>query len=180
MYSKILVGLAVGGAAAVTSGFVYLGKKVHQVTQKLNMSLRDISEASTDDIKEDVIERAVQQAAYKKVDKYAKDAECAAMNELRSQIKAQTKIAVDSAFNDIEAEVQKEISSQVANLDHQALKKQIMKEAKEKVLEKFDGSLDDILKDFSDDLNRVKKIHASIADALSMEKKESKTVSFNL
>ena len=43
----------------------------------------------------------------------------------------------------------------------------IREEAKQKVVEKFDGSLDDLLEKFNNDLSNVSKIYESIAKKIS-------------
>ena len=179
MNKNLITGIVMTGSAIGMGLIGWFGRKLSKLTNKVGMAVNDLASAEVNDIRQELIERSVEKAARQEVKKYAHDAGQEAVNGIRKEVKDQVKRAVDDAFDQVKASVEKEVSEQVANLDHHALRKDITEQAKKKVLEKLDGSLDDILKDFSDDLNRVKKIHTSIADALS-ERKPSKEIHFNL
>ena len=59
------------------------------------------------------------------------------------------------------------IAEAVARLDISELRTEVKKEAKEKILAKFDGDLDGILTEFNQNLANVQKIYTSIAENIS-------------
>lgn len=180
MNKNLVVGLVIGGTSAAASGLVWLGSKIERLVKKIGMSLDELAKSESNDISEALIERSVERAAQRRVDAFARDVDAKAMSEMKSEIRKEAKKAVESAFEDAKNAVEHEIASQVAALDHQALRKAVIEDAKRATMQKLDGSLDDILKGFSDDLDRVKKIHTSIAEALSRDKDPGRELTFRV
>jgi hypothetical protein len=87
--------------------------------------------------------------------------------ELRTEIKNKVRIAVSDAFASVKGSVSDETKRQVAKLDISELRTEVKEEAKEKILAKFDGDLDDILTEFNQNLANVQKIYTSIAENIS-------------
>lgn len=73
------------------------------------------------------------------------------------------KNAINDTYSDIRKTVVDETAKKVSQIDIQVLKNEIVKQAKEQVAKKFDGSLNDILEDFNRNLNHVSQIYQSIA-----------------
>lgn len=180
MYEKMIVGAVAAASAAVVGVAGYFGRKMHKLTKKIGMTVDDMAKAEEKDIQQELIERSVQKAADREVNKFAREAASEALSSVRGEVKAQVKKAVTEAFDDMKTAVEGEITAQIATMDHKALQKDVTEQAKKKILEKFDGSLDDILSDFSDNLDRVKKIHDRLADALMGEKKNGKEIRLNI
>ena len=168
-----------GGAVAVTAGAAYLGRKLSKLTKKVGMSIEDLAKAESKDIHQEIIERSVEKAAKQEVRRYAQDGANDALRTVKLEVQSQVKAAVNEAFDQLKASVEAEITAQVAAIDHQALKRDVTEQAKKKIIEKFDGNLDDILRDFSDNLSRVKKIYSSISETLS-ERGSGKEISFKV
>lgn len=179
MYEKAIVAAITLSSAVAVGAAGYFGRKLHKLTKKIGLTVDDLAKAEEKDIQQELIEQSVQKAAERKVDRYAKEAASEALATVRTEVKNQVQAAVNSAFNDVKASVEKEISTQVAAIDHKALQKDVSEQAKKMIIEKFDGNLDDILKDFSDNLDRVKKIYTSISDTLS-ERKNGKEIRLNI
>lgn len=166
MTEKFVKYIVVGASGVVTLAAGYLGAKLGKLSKKVGMAVEDLATAEAKDIQRELIEKSVEKAAKQEVRRYANDAASEALSSVRTEVKNQVKKAVNDAFDDMKTAVEDEISKQVAAIDQKALQKDVTEQAKKKILEKFDGNLDDILSDFSDNLDRVKKIHDRLADAL--------------
>lgn len=166
MNKNLITGIVVTSSAIGMGLIGWFGRKLSKLTKKVGMAVDDMAKTEAKDIQQELIERSVEKAAKQEVRKYAEQASNEALQSVKSEVKMQVRKSVDEAFDDLKKSVEDEIADQVANIDHHALQKDIVDKAKKKILEKFDGSLDDVLKDFQDDLNRVKKIHTSISDIL--------------
>lgn len=167
MKEKFIVGIVALGTSAVVGGAAYVGRKVRDIAKKVGMSISELANAEVKDIQREMVEQSVQHAADREVRKYAKDAANEALSGVKAEVRSQVKKAVNEAFDDMKKSVEDEISTQIAAIDHAALRKDVTEQARKKILDKFDGNLDDILSDFSDNLDRVKKIYTSISDTLT-------------
>lgn len=167
MKEKFIVGIVALGTSAVVGGAAYVGRKVRDMAKKVGMSISELANAEVKDIQREMVEQSVQHAADREVRKYAKDAANEALSGVKAEVRSQVKKAVNEAFDDMKKSVEDEISTQIAAIDHTALRKDVTEQARKKILDKFDGNLDDILSDFSDNLDRVKKIYTSISDTLT-------------
>ena len=95
-------------------------------------------------------------------------------------VKSQMKKTVNDTFDELKKSVEEEISKQVAAIDHKELQKDVREAAKQKILDKFDDNLDDILKDFNDNLSKVKKIYTGISDILQHNPDNGKEIRFKV
>jgi hypothetical protein len=179
MTEKFLKIAVMSAATGISIAAGYLGNRLHKLTKKVGMAVEDLAGKESKDISQELIERSVEKAAKQEVKRYAADAASEALSNVRTEVKTQVKQAVSAAFDEMKTAVEEEITKQVSNIDHKALQKDVTEKAKEKILEKFDGNLDDILKDFSDNLDRVKKIYTSISDTLS-ERDSGKEIRFKV
>lgn len=179
MTQKTMMYLAGGGVAVVTCACGYLGHKLNKLAKKVGMSVDELANAESRDIREEMIQRSIDKAAGREVRKYTQEAVDETLRGIKAEVKKQVKAAMDDSFSELKGAVEEEIAKQAAAIDHQALKKDVTEKAKAKILEKFDGNLDDILKDFSDNLDRVKKIYTSISDTLS-ERDSGKEIRFKV
>lgn len=179
MTNKIIGAIVIGTGAVLTTAVGYLGCKLRKLANNVGMSVSEMEEASKKDIQEAMIEKAVKNAAEIKTEHYIHMAGNRVTKEALDTIQTEVRKSVDEAKVKVESQVEGRITEQVANLDIDSLKKTVRERAEKKVIEKFDGKLDDILKDFSDNLDRVKKIYTSIADTLT-PKDSGKEISFKV
>lgn len=172
----IILGLAGIGYA------IYEDKKFRDATDKIDLSLEDISKSAPVDIQQHVVDKAIERA----IDREVKIAVATTAKEVRGdiqgEIQREVRKEVDSAYKELSKDVADRISDQVAQIDEYALKEKVSKEAEKKIIKKFDGSLDGILGDFNRNLGYVLKINQNIADRLegSSGKDSEKNVTFRL
>ncbi len=157
----LCVGL-VGGAGACG----YLGYrlfKANKLLKKIGVALDKLVGQEEKNIDDQIVEAAVKQAAENKVAKALEQAENDAIKNVKYEIRKQVKEAVEAESKKVTDEVSYEISKQAAEIDIDILKKKITDKAQEKIMQKFDGSLDGILSDFNRNLGNVASIYEGIA-----------------
>ena len=113
--------------------------------------------------------KAVDKAVDREVEYEVKTATNRIIRDIEKEIAAQVKTEVEKDRIDIEAKVSKEIEKQVSNIDLTAMKKDIKERASTKIMQKFDGNLNDILDNFNSNLTNVQKIYSSIAKSITRE-----------
>ena len=144
----------------------YLGYRLHKANKllkKLGIAMDKMVEGEEQHIDEQIVVEAVKQAAENKVAKHLDQAENDAISAVLHEIKKQVREAVDAESKKITDEVSEEISKQASAIDVEVLKKKITDKAQEKIIQKFDGSLDGILSDFNRNLGNVASIYEGIA-----------------
>lgn len=170
--NKYILWAAAGSIAALFGfgGMIYEAVKAHKFAKKVGMAVDEMKDATKTDIQEAIIERAVQDAAEREIARYVRLAGKEAMDRTKDQIRKRVKAEVEKSFGDISESVAREVSRQVSNIDRVALQRKIEEQAKQQIMEKFNGSLDNILGDFNQNLENTKKIYQSIADSISKPK----------
>lgn len=138
-------------------------KKLNDVSVKIDKSIDELSADIKVDLSDTVVEQAVDRAVEKETTLAAKRAADRVINDIEEDIDRQVKNAVNSTYSDIRKSVVDETAKKVSQIDIQALKNEVVKQAKEQVAKKFDGSLNDILEDFNRNLSHVSQIYQSIA-----------------
>ena len=167
---NILVGL--GGVAVGLVGIGYaIGsrKKLNDISERLDTKIDEISWNLESDVKieksvvEEAIDRAVERRVTREVDREVRRV----ADNTRRTIDSEVRSSIRAVYPDIRKSVTDKITSEVAKISAKDLENDIREEAKQKVVEKFEGQLDDILEKFNSDLMNVSKIYESIAKKLS-------------
>ena len=89
--------------------------------------------------------------------------------EVDREIRSEVEKSVHSSVNDIKSSVKTEIERQVKNIDISDMEREIVSQAKEAVADKFDRKLDDLLEEYNENLQNVKKIYGSIAKSIAKD-----------
>jgi hypothetical protein len=162
------------GAFGILFGLVGLGfaawqaKKQDDLAKKLDLSIEELAKKTPVEISDNMVEKAVQTATDREVKaavhEASKNVKAAANETLTAEIKKEV-----GAYKDtIKSQVTEELTRQVSLIDEGTARAEVVKRAEEKVLQKFDGSLDGVLNEARDEcrrrLNSVTKSWESIAD----------------
>lgn len=142
-------------------------KKLGDVADKLDMSITDLTDDLDIDIPQHVIDKAVNKAVEKEVEKQVRVVSKDAVSKISKNICEQVAISIDKSYSDIDRSVKSEIKKQIAFIDIREAREEVIDSAKEKVAEKFESDLDDILDRYKADLATVSKIYESIAKAVN-------------
>ena len=158
----ILFGLAGLGFAA------WQAKKQDDLAKKLDLSIEELAKKTPVDISEEMVNKAVQTATDREVKAAVHEAAKSVKTEANKTLCAEVQKEVNAAKDTIKAEVGEVISKQVALIDEGTARAEVVKRAEDKVLQKFDGSLDNVLNEAREEcrrrLNSVTKSWESIAD----------------
>lgn len=158
--NKVLIGLGI----ICGIGYVgYLNYKINTLSRLLNVAVDDISSNIDVNISDDMLERATQKAVDREVGYVAGRV----TRDLGMEIRSRVISAVNTSSDNIKDSVGVEIKRQVKNIDISDMQREVIRQAKEAVAEKFDSKLDGLLEDFNDNLNNVQKIYSSIANSMT-------------
>jgi hypothetical protein len=160
---KIFLGvlLAVGGAGY----FGYLHNRINKIEDMITVAVDDLSETVEVNISDEMLETAMQKA----VDREVKYIANGVKNEISAELRSGVKKSVHSSADDIKASVKTEIERQVNNIDISDMEREIVNQAKAAVADKFDRKLDNLLEEYNENLQNVKKIYGSIAKSITKD-----------
>lgn len=153
-------------------------KKMNDICDKIDKTIEEVSGDIKINISETVVRKAVDKAVDRDVEYEVKRATDRVIKDIEKDIKSQVQSAINSEYADLKKKVSDEMTEKVSKIDISSLKADVREQAAEKILDKFDGNLDDILENFNNNLTSVQKIYSSIAK--SMSKDESKEMTFKI
>ena len=162
----------IAGAFCFGIGFVGIGyamgsrRKLHDICDKIDRSIDELSDGIDVDLSDAVIKRAVNKAVETEVGVAVRYATNEAVKGVGKGIRDEVKSAVRASYSDVKQSVSQELERQVSRIDIQELKQDVVKKAKEDVAKKLDSHLDGILDDFNQNLGNVSKIYKSIAESM--------------
>ena len=143
-------------------------KKQDDLAKKLDLSIEELAKKTPVDISEEMVNKAVQTATDREVKAAVHEASKSVKTAAHETLSNEVKKEVNAAKDTIKAEVGEVISKQAALIDEGTVRAEVVKRAEEKVLQKFDGSLDNVLNEAREEcrrrLNSVTKSWESIAD----------------
>lgn len=175
----IIIGIA-GAAYGIYTSIKMnkLSEQVEKVCAKIDKTIDEVVDDVEIDIPVALVEKAVEKAVDREVSKQTEHAASVAVREVKSDISKQVRTAVEEEYTDISKRVSDEITKQVEDIDIRLLKKEVRVKAEQKILDKFEGELDDLTDKYNNELRSVSKIYKSIEEA--MRPREDKSVSLKL
>ena len=156
-----IVGYVLAGASVVAA--IYCGKKLKDVMGVVNSAVTDVASLTYIDVQQAVVDKAVERAAANAAGKAVKATE----NLMRDTVSAAVTNAVANSKGQLKASVTEKIAQEVALIDKAELIEDIEAQAKQLIVDKFEGKLDGIASDFSRNLENVGKIYQSIAESMT-------------
>ena len=151
-------------------------KKLHDICDRLDKSLDDLSKGIEVDIPQVMIDKAVDKAVSREVEKQVKVSAREAVLKVSSDIERNVRESVNKSYSDIDRSVKAEIKKQIAFIDVREARKEVTKEAKDSALEKFDSDLNDILENYKEELDTVTKIYKTIANTINTDNRRKDNV----
>ena len=164
---RLLAGRVIGGLMVVGSvvAAVYCGKKLKDVMGIVNSAVTDVSNLTYIDVQQAVVDKAVERAAANAAGKAVKATE----GLMRDTVATAVSNAVTNAKGPLKQAVTDKIAMEVALIDKSELVSDIEEQAKQLIVDKFEGKLDGIASDFSRNLENVGKIYQSIAESMTQK-----------
>lgn len=162
--------LAIAVIGTVSAG-LYFGRKLYKqvkdLTDKVDISLKDIGNMTEVEVKESIIDAVVERKVSESVDHAVKKATAVAVADIETDIHDQVEKEVENQYDDIKESVKDEIKSQVDNININKLKNEVVKEAKEAAAKKFENDLDEVLEKYNNNLEKLTNIYGSIAQKMN-------------
>ena len=162
-YGKLGIAIGVVGVGYA----IYVSRKMNKICDKIDKSVDDLAKRTDVDIPEALIETAVLKAVDREVGTAVKNASDNAVRVVTGDIRSQVRTAVETKYDDIRVSVSDELAKRVASIDMVKFDKEVKEKAEQKILEKFDGNLDELLTKFNRELDNVTKIYKSISDTIT-------------
>lgn len=157
-------GLAVGVVSLCVS--YYTRDKVEKVCKNLDTTIDKMSKSVDVEIPERIVERSLTKAIEREVASVARFSAQEARRSIEKDVHKQVSDIINETSSDMRKKVADELVDQVSNINISRLKDDVREKASKKILDRFDGELDDIVKSYTDNLNNVSKIYRSIADSV--------------
>lgn len=175
----VQLGLMAGGTLLVGVTAAFWGK-LDNLSKKLDTSVKGLKDLTADKIKDAIVEKAIKEAADEQVSGYIAKVQNEVMASAKEKLNDEARRAVKEAQNDIQSTVAERISKEAELIDIDDLRKTVRKKAEERIVNKFDGSLDDLLGKFNENLGNVQRIYGGIANAIGNANKATKEIKFSL
>ena len=174
---KGLVGVGMLALSAIGVADIF---ERREMNRKIGVSMKEVKEASEKEISAIMLEKAVQNAANEMTNTFMQTLKTDIVREARIKLEDEAHKAVKEASDQIQKDVSETISKEASLIDMTNLKKMARDKAEAKILEKFDGNLEDLLSKFNDNLSNVQRIYGGIADAISKTNESSKGLKFTI
>lgn len=155
-----IFGYVLAGVGVVAA--VYCGKKVKDVMGVINSAVTDVSSLTYIDVQQAVVDKAVEKAAQNAAGKAVKATE----GLMKDMVSSAVTNAVANAKGQLKSAVTEKIAMEVSLIDKSELEAEITEQAKQLIIDKFEGKLDGIASDFSRNLENMGKIYQSIAETM--------------
>lgn len=143
-------------------------KKQDDLAKKLDLSIEELAKKTPVDISDEMVNKAVQTATDREVKAAVHDAAKSVKVAANETLTAEINKEVGAYKDTIKLQVTEELTRQVALIDEGTARAEVIKRAEDKVVQKLDGSLDNVLNEAREEcrrrLNSVTKSWESIAD----------------
>ena len=181
MSNKVDLIFGIGGFAVGLIGIGYaLGsrKRMKDICSRLDTTIDNISKDNNVDIPKSIVDQAVNRAVNRDVDWAVTRATDDVIKSVKSDIHREVDSAVRAKYSDIEKSVSEEVSQRISNIDMKKMTDTVMNKAEQKIVDKFDDSLDELLEKFNHNLDNISKIYSSMVD--TMRKSNDKELTLKL
>lgn len=169
----VLAGLATGYAVVTNHK---LNRTIKSMGNAIDKVSKDVHVIVPDYIVNQAVEKAVDREVANAITREAKKA----TDNINKDIYKKVSDAVSENYSKIASSVSKELERQVKYLDIDSIKKEVAEAAKEEAISKFNGELEDVLKNFNNNLESVSRIYSSIAATMTPQTNNDKVVQFKL
>lgn len=156
----------IGSIALLVGSFIWSVRTNHnarQLAKKLDVTIDDLSNRTDVSVEQSVISAAVDKAVNKSLSEKIETATKEASRIAAASIREEAKSCVTKAYGDVKGVVKKELMNRVKSLDISEIKDEIVDAAKEKVYERLDSDIEEIVQKHDDDLGSVSKVYKVLA-----------------
>lgn len=167
------------GAGVVGIGVgIYAGHQLRECKKLINAAGKQISAMTEIDVSQSIINNAISVAAARETNRAVSRAVRSANDAIANEAQKQVEAAVKQTYGKINKNVSERIAQEVAKISKDDISETVAERAKELIVEKFEGKLDNMLEEYNRNLENVGKIYQSIAS--SMTDKATKDIKLSL
>lgn len=171
------IGLCVLAGASVIAA-VYCHRQMKKTVKLVSKAAESVADMTVVDIRNDIVDMAVNNAANREVGRVVNRAVHNVEDEMIHQTQKYVRDAVKESYGKLSKTVSDAIAKEAAKIDGSQIMEDATEKAKEMLLQRFDGKLDELMSDYQRNLDNVGKIYQSIAS--SMADKAGKDVTLKL
>ena len=162
-----ILGLGIIAGFVATIGYaISCTQKLNAVSDRLNMTVKDIVDGVNIDIPETLINDAVKDAVNKEARYQVEKAANKAAGDVVKEYKSDIQTAVDEEFKLQKSELTKTLRKKIDDVDINEIKREVKIEAKNYVAEKLKKDLDDISDKYTDQIESMSNIYSTIASKI--------------
>lgn len=139
-----VIGLIVGVATSCYTLYQNHKNKqeLKEITDKLNMTIDDVSRNTKVDIEQRIVDKAIERAVEREVHRATVDAVSAVKADLHETIAKNVKKEVDAQYKNLTEEVSEKISEQVAAISEDALANKVIPRVEAKLQKRGEEKID--------------------------------------
>lgn len=179
--SKLNAFFGIGGFAVGLVGIGYaIGshRKLNDICRRLDMTIDSMSANIEVDVPKNIVEQAIDKAVDLEVGAAVTCATDDVIKAVKNDIHKEVDSAVRAKYSDIEKSISEELSQRISRIDMKKMTDTVMEKAEQKIVDKFDDSLDELLEKFNHNLDNISRIYGSVAD--TVRKSNDKEVTLKL
>lgn len=153
------------GAFGIVVGVVGVGygwwkakkadEQMRALAKKLDTTVENLEKKTTVDIQDDIINKAIEKTVDREVKKNVENTVKQLKDKMDKEIENDVRKEVSHNLNTIKEDVASTISLQVAEIDEDALRKTVEKQAADRVVNKHDKDLEKSIERFNEKANKA-------------------------
>lgn len=155
-------------------------KKLNDISDKLDRSIKDLKRDTEIEIADDILSRAIEESVDEQVEQAVNKVSKRIDRELYQKISSDVSAAISAQYSDIKTRVRDEVEKKVGQIDVSGIRREVVERAKNAAVEKLDGSMDDILSDFKNNLQNITKVYESLSSVFKQQNQNSKGINLTL
>lgn len=164
--NDILIGAAISAFVGVVAYALDANRKLKAVSEKLNMTVKDLVNGIDINVSESLVNDAVEREVRKEVKYYVEKAANKAAGDIVKEYKSDIQTAVDDEFKLQKGELAKTLRRKIDDVDINEIKREVKIEAKSYVAEKLKKDLDEISDKYTDQIESMSSIYSTIASKI--------------
>ena len=154
-----------GGIGAMAFGG-YMAVKCKKIADKVNMTIDEIDKATPVEVSDAIIDAAVKQAVDREIEANVKKVTDNAIKEIKDDISREAKTTVKQAYGDVKDNVAAELRRMVGEVNINAVRQEVIDEAKREAARKFDDDLRTVVEKYDDQLRSVGNVYSTISNVM--------------
>lgn len=164
--TDIFAGVVLSAFAATIIYAIDSTTKLRTISDRLNMTVKELVDGVNIDISESLVNEAVEKEVRKEVKYCVEKAANKAAGDIVKEYKSDIQTAVDEEFKLQKSELTKTLRRKIDDVDINEIKREVKIEAKNYVAEKLKKDLDDISDKYTDQIESMSNIYSTIASKI--------------